>query len=97
MQPNYKIKENSWLAAIAARKLKTDNVAMVLGKTIYLHNTTAKDFLQNSGWLKHELCHVEQFRRFGFFTFLIKYLYESVRAGYHNNKYEIEARAAENK
>ncbi len=92
---NYKIKENSWLAAIAARKLKCGKVAMVLGKTIHLHNTPAKDFLQDTCWLKHELCHVEQFRRHGIFMFLIKYLYQSIRHGYYNNKYEIAARAAE--
>ncbi|MEP6712639.1 MAG: DUF4157 domain-containing protein [Ferruginibacter sp.] len=94
---NYKIRENSWLAAIAARKLKTGKVAMVLGRTIHLHNTSAKDFLQDRSWLKHELCHIEQFRRFGFFMFLIKYLYQSIRHGYYYNKYEIEAREAENK
>ena len=31
----------------------------------------------------------------GFIGFLVKYLAESVRHGYHNNKYEKEARAAE--
>ncbi|MEO6538712.1 MAG: DUF4157 domain-containing protein [Ferruginibacter sp.] len=92
---NYKIRENSWLAAIAARKLRTDKVAMVLGKTIHLHNSSAPDFLQNTSWLKHELCHVEQFRRHGFLMFVIKYLFESVKNGYYNNKYEIEAREAE--
>jgi hypothetical protein len=93
----YKIKENSWLAAIAARKLKTQNVAMVLGNTIHLHNVTTKAFSEDKSWLKHELCHVEQFKRHGFFMFLIKYLYESIKHGYYNNKFEEEARAAENK
>jgi hypothetical protein len=32
--PDYTIKENSWLAKIATKKLGTQNVAMVLGKTI---------------------------------------------------------------
>jgi hypothetical protein len=31
-----KIKENSWLAHIAARKLRCSQVAMVIGKTIHL-------------------------------------------------------------
>ncbi|MGG9964719.1 DUF4157 domain-containing protein [Ferruginibacter sp. SUN106] len=94
---NFKIKENSWLAYIAAKKLGADSVAFVLGKTIHLHNTTKEDFLNNPTWVKHELCHVQQFKQHGFFMFVIKYLYESIKVGYYNNKYEVEARQAENK
>jgi hypothetical protein len=89
------IRENSWLAAIAARKLRSSRVAMVLGKTIHLHNTTREEFLSNKRWLKHELCHVEQFKKFGLIGFLARYLFESILKGYHNNKYEAEARQAE--
>jgi hypothetical protein len=89
------IKENSLLARIAAFKLGTRQVAMVLGKTIHLHNTTKDEFLQNQRWVKHELCHVRQFKQHGYVLFIIKYLWESIRSGYYNNKYEIEARAAE--
>lgn len=94
---NITIKENSWLAKAAAKKLHATSVAMVLGNTIHLHNTSKKDFLQNTAWVKHELCHVQQFRQHGFFMFVIKYLYECIKAGYYNNKYEVEAREAENK
>ena len=94
--PNYTIKENSWLAKIAAKKLGTQNVAMVLGKTIHLYNVSATDFLKDETWVKHELCHIKQFKEHGYFMFLIKYLYESMKHGYYNNKYEVEARAAEN-
>ena len=38
---------------------------------------------------------MEQFRRYGFFRFLWLYLRESLRHGYEENKYELEARAAE--
>lgn len=93
---DYQIKENSWVAKIAAKKLKSQNVAIVIGKTIYLHNTSRKDFLHNEKWLKHELCHVEQYQRFGLINFIAKYLFESLRHGYHQNKYEKEAREAEN-
>ena len=92
----YILKENSWIARIAAYKLNAASVAMVLGHTIHLHNTTKEVFLQNTKWLKHELCHVQQFEQHGFFTFLIKYLLESIRNGYYKNKYEVEARQAEN-
>ncbi|MEO6671372.1 MAG: DUF4157 domain-containing protein [Ferruginibacter sp.] len=93
---DYKIKENSFLARIAAKKLGKKNVAMVLGKTIHLWNSTAAAFLSNEKWVKHELCHVQQYKRYGFFNFLLRYVWESLRKGYYNNKYEVEARNAEN-
>ena len=71
------------------------SVAMVLGKTIHLHNISEKDFLNNERLLKHELCHVHQYQQHGFFGFLIKYLWETMRKGYYNNKFEVEARQAE--
>jgi len=89
------IKENSWLAKIAAKKLRSKSVAMVLGKTIHLHNTTKAAFLNNERWLKHELCHIKQFKEHGYFIFVVKYLWESIRKGYYNNRFEIEARKAE--
>ena len=91
----YRIKENSWLATIAAKKLQSRSVAIVLGKTIHLHGATRETFLQNERWLKHELCHIKQYHEHGHVTFIAKYLWESLRKGYHNNKYEAEARAAE--
>jgi len=42
MQPEFSIKENSWQAKIAARKMRTSAVAMVLGSTIHLHNKSKK-------------------------------------------------------
>jgi hypothetical protein len=89
------IKENSFVARIAAFKLGTKSVAIVIGKTIHLHNTTKEDFLKNKKWLRHELCHIRQFQQHGYWGFILKYLWESIRSGYYNNKYEMEARAAE--
>jgi hypothetical protein len=94
-KPDFIIKENSWLAKIAAKKLKADSVAMVLGKTIHLHNTTKAKFLNDERWLKHELCHIKQFAAHGYFLFVVKYLWESLRKGYYNNRFEVEARKAE--
>lgn len=91
----FTIKENSWLAKIAAKKLGTSNVAMVIGKTIHLHNTTASAFLQNERWVKHELCHIRQYRQYGIIGFLVRYTWESIRKGYYNNRFEVEARDAE--
>lgn len=91
----YSIREQSWLAKAAAWKLGTRHMAIVLGSCIHLFNCTKEEFLQNEHWLKHELCHVRQFKQHGFFTFILKYLWESIQKGYYNNKYEVEARAAE--
>jgi uncharacterized protein (DUF2342 family) len=81
---------------MAARKLRADSVAIVIGKTIHLHNATKRDLISNRRWLRHEIAHIRQFRHHGFLSFMMMYLWESLRKGYYNNKYEIEARAAEN-
>lgn len=92
---NIKIRERSWKAKIAAWWLGVDNVAFTLGKTIHLYNATAQEFLHDTRWVKHELKHVEQFRRYGFISFIARYAIETIKKGYRNNKYEIEARMAE--
>ena len=94
-KPEFIIKENSRLAKIAAIKLGSKSVAMVLGKTIHLHNTTKANFLQDERWVKHELCHIKQFKDHGYVGFIIKYLWESIKKGYYNNRFEVEARNAE--
>ena len=92
---SFLIKENSFLAKLAAWKLNAPHVAMVVGSTIHLHNTRCEEFLNNAKWLNHELCHIRQFRQHGFFTFILRYLWESMRKGYYNNRFEVEAREAE--
>jgi hypothetical protein len=92
---NLNIKENSWIAKLAAKKLQSNHIGIVIGNTIHLHNTTREDFLQNEKWVKHEICHLQQFKKHGKFIFIIKYVWESVLHGYYNNKYEVEARRAE--
>jgi len=91
----FEIKENSWIAKIAASKLRSANVAIVLGKTIHLYQVSKEDFLKNEKWVKHEMCHVQQFKKYGFLPFIFKYLWESVKVGYYKNKYEEEARNAQ--
>ena len=91
------IKEQSWIAKLAAKKLKTKSVAIVIGSTIHLYNVTKEQFLQNEKWVKHEMCHLKQFQQHGRFIFIVKYLWESLRHGYYQNKYEKQAREAEEK
>nr|WP_222619679.1 hypothetical protein [Pontibacter sp. KCTC 32443] len=77
--------------------LKSRNVAMVLGKSIHLSGVDRETFLEDKGWVEHELCHIRQFQEHGYVRFLWLYLKESYRVGYYNNKYEVEAREAGNK
>lgn len=91
----YTIKENSFLAKLAAWKLRKSTMAIVFGSRIHLFNCSKETFLSNQSWLRHELCHVKQYQQHGYLLFLFKYLWESIRHGYYNNRFEIEARAAE--
>ncbi|MGN6603151.1 MAG: DUF4157 domain-containing protein [Ginsengibacter sp.] len=92
----FKIKENSVIARIAAWKLKSRNVAITFGNNIHLYNVSKEDFLKNEKWVKHELCHVRQFEKYGFSRFICMYLWESIKVGYYKNRFEAEARAGEN-
>ena len=89
------IQENSLLARLAARKLKASRVAIVVGKTIYLHNATRNDLLANTSWLRHEIAHLRQYEEYGNVLFIVSYLWESLKNGYQNNKFERLAREAE--
>ena len=93
--PDFHIKENSKRARIAAYYLGFKNVAIVFGKTIFLWNITKQNFLNDKKHLAHELCHVRQYKQYGFFRFLFLYTLESIRKGYYNNSFEVEARKAE--
>ena len=92
---SFRIKERSFIARLAAWKLKSHAAAIVIGKTIHLHNAGRGEFVSNKQWLRHELKHIEQFCRYGFIPFLFMYTLETIRHGYSNNKFEIEARTAE--
>lgn len=89
------IKEKSLLARMAAYKLKSHAVAMVIGKTIYLHNASKEDFLNNQRWVRHEVAHVHQYQELGVFRFLALYLLETFKKGYENNRFEVDARQKE--
>lgn len=94
---NIQIIEDAWLARLAAAKLHTRQVALVLGRRIYLWGIEKQDFLQNEKWVRHELAHVAQYQQYGLVRFLLLYAWEWMRRGYYNNRFEVEARAAEEK
>jgi hypothetical protein len=89
------IKENSRLAGYAARMFKSEQMAVVLGKTIRLYNVDRDEFLKKENWVRHEVAHVKQFQQKGFVYFIISYCFNSFYSGYEYNRYEEEARARE--
>jgi hypothetical protein len=60
---------------------------ITLGRTVFL----APDAPLAPALLLHELAHVHQFQRDAAFPF--RYLWESIRRGYHANRFETEADA----
>lgn len=89
-----RIREQSLLAAIAARKLRVERCALVIGTTIHLHGANGLELIGDAAWLRHEICHVRQWQRDGFLPYLFRYLWFSLRNGYRQNPYELEAREA---
>ena len=90
-----RIRQSSWIAKVASWCIKEKDVAFTLFKTIHLSDSTAVVFLNNQRWVAHELAHVRQFATYGNIRFIFMYLSESLRKGYYNNKWEVEARASE--
>ncbi|MFN4285212.1 MAG: DUF4157 domain-containing protein [Lacibacter sp.] len=95
-QKRVRIRENSWLARLAAFFLGSKSaVAMVWGRSIHVWGATREQFLQNPGWLRHELAHIEQVSRYGWVPFVLLYAWYSIRFGYYNNPFEVAARQKE--
>jgi hypothetical protein len=63
--------------------------AVTLGRTIVVD----RDVPLSTRLLAHELEHVRQWRQVPLFP--LRYALESVRRGYWNNRFEVQARAAE--
>lgn len=83
------------MARRAAQQLGARRAAIVFGRTIHLHGVDRREFLEDEAWVRHEVCHVRQYRRYGFLRFLWLYLLEYWRYGYRQNRFEVAARAAE--
>ena len=89
------LKENTFLAKIAAKNLGHSSAAIVFGRTIYLYNVDRTNFIKNQSWLKHEIAHVKQYEKLGLIKFILLYLIELMIKGYANNRFEVEARQKE--
>lgn len=90
-----RIKENSLFARLAAWKLKSSGAAIVFGNVIHLYGVDRQAFLMHTGWVRHEVCHVKQYRKYGYLRFLWLYVGDWIRVGYWNIPFEKEARMAE--
>ena len=66
--------------------------AVTLGQTTY-YSCSFTD--TNYRWRTHENCHKKQWKRDGAWRFIVTYLYDYVTVGYLENRYEKEARTAE--
>lgn len=89
------ITENSFFARVAGVILRSRKMALTLGNTIHLTGVDAEVFLKNERWVKHEICHIGQYKRMGWSRFIFLYLISSIRYGYYRNPLEVEAREAE--
>ncbi len=96
MPIHVKIKENSCIAKIASWKLNANRCAIVIDKTIHLHCCSKQDFLNNTQWFCHEIAHILQWQKEGKVKFVLEYLFYSIKFGYFQNPFEIEARKMEN-
>ena len=89
-----RVVENSKLAKLAAKIKKENKYAITFGKTIFI-NGTKEQFFADTGWLRHELTHVQQYKKYGVLRFLALYLVYSVFHKYSEIPFEKEAIAAE--
>lgn len=94
-EPAHRVIVLPFLRAIGRKLIMPDWVAMTVGHRIFAWREL--DQVE----LAHELVHVRQWRENGFFGFIFRYWSASKRAKsdggdrYRDNKFEIEARAAE--
>ena len=85
-------KYNHWIAKLVGKLNGQKRFAITLGQTAY-YSVSKEEVFTNPKWVRHEDVHKKQWASEGRLRFLFKYLYYSVRYGYKNNPYEVEARA----
>jgi hypothetical protein len=90
-----RIVENSRLAKwVGHIKGENQKYALTIGKFIFI-SCKQEEFLARPWWVKHELTHVEQYKKYGVLGFFKLYLFYSLRYGYDGNPLERGAVAAE--
>ncbi len=88
------VRRAAWLPAIggALARMGAPAAAVTLGRTIVVH----PEVPLTRRLLVHELTHVRQWQA-SLFGFPVRYVWYSIRHGYHDNPYEVEARREEEK
>ncbi len=83
---------NAWIPWLGGRlaRLNGPAAAVTLGRTILVHPQARP----TSRLIRHELAHVRQWRADPV-LFPLRYVWQHLRRGYHDNPYEVEARLAE--
>jgi len=74
---------------------KDKDYALTLTKNTVLY--PCDESKVSAHWRAHEEEHKKQLATYGWIPFVIMYLIETIKHGYENNKYEIEARVAADK
>jgi hypothetical protein len=85
----------NWKAKIIvslASKLTPGTEGVTLGENIYIW---PPEKAENKRLIKHEMCHVRQWERYGKIGFLSRYIYEFIKYGYKASPLELEATLAE--
>jgi len=92
---SFRVVGNSTIAKVAGRIVGDEQkYAVTFGKTIFV-SCDKKVFLSERGWARHELTHVDQYKKYGVLEFLKRYLFYSVFHRYDQNPFEKEALYAE--
>jgi len=90
-----KIVDNSRLAKIAGRwHGSEEKYAVTFGSTIFV-SCTKEDFFAEDWWVRHEMEHVKQYKKYGVPGFLKRYMLYSIFHRYVKNPFEKEALSAE--
>ena len=87
-------KYNSTISKILAKILKYRLFAITTSKNCTRYSCSKEEVDEIIWWRKHENVHKQQFSKFGWFNFVFQYFLESIKYGYINNKFEVEARKA---
>lgn len=95
IQRPVRLHENSLVARIAACRLKERSIAVTIGRHICLYGISRQNFIQDKNWVCHELAHVDQYLQYGILRFVFLYIKESIKNGYFNNHFEVDARSRE--
>jgi hypothetical protein len=82
-----------WALWFRPDRRQTTN-AITFGQVTYYSEPETK-VIADAKWRRHENCHKLQWKRDGVVKFAFIYLWYTLRFGYLNNPYEIEAREKE--